>query len=470
MSFSTLRVPDVAVMVLVRHATISVTCWVKFVVRVSVGVGMNDAQQGVIELYNEVRRMFETNYGGNLKNQHNAYEITPSQAHSATTKHDKSSIKQNQPEVLMRWFRAYLLGLSTDAFYAFFHSWYWENYERAVTDKNKNFEIRDSTDADGDIAMQELKAAVPDDSSSAEATDMKDYLETSVKHVVLFYFDNSVNFAAVSAIIAMSKCEHFENENAGEDESKDGNVGSNVDLNARLKRKKVLENRKKFAEKIYAYTPNFTAAEKRDVTVFQKQVYVYVSRLLHLYGFVQSKDYYTNDTINEKTFYDLYLKNNPDVLAYCLMDPVLEMCLVMYRETVLDGALGSLFVLICLVSITDSNNVDSVIRKDSKTLTLLRENVFLQILTNYYKNLYVKSGQMPDSQLNDIEIIASIFVQCYKHFVQNLSEMCVSCLLQNQYFDGVTVRKTEEADNSFESLISQMHEAITRPEALQLRF
>ena len=410
--------------------------------------------------------MFETNYGGNAQNQHNAYEITPSRAHSATTKHDKSSIKQNQPEVLMRWFRAYLLGLSTDAFYAFFHSWYWQNYRRAVTDTSKNFKIRDSTEDDGDIAMQELKAAVPDDSSSAEATDMKDYLETSVKHVVLFYFDNSVNFAAVSAIIAMSKCKHFENENSGEDEGKD----DDADPNERLKSEKVMQNRAKFASRIYNYTSNFTASEKRDVTVFQKQVYVYVSRLLHLYGFVQSNDYYTNKAITERTFYDLYLKNNPDVLAYCLMDPVLEMCLVMYRETVLDSSLGSLFVLICLVSITDSNNVDNVIQKDSKTLKLLREDVFVKILTNYYDNLFDKSGQMPDSQSNDIEIIASIFVQCYKHFVQNLSDMCMHCLLRKQYFNGVTVRKTEEADNSFESLISQMHEAITRPAALQLRF
>ena len=358
---------------------------------------------------------------------------------------DKPDIKQKQDEVLLRWCTAYLHGLSTDAFYAFCNSAYWQNYYRYIDENKSNIDFQyHKTDAQGDLIMETVPYSDELGSGNSLDTNLDDYFKQNVQTIVMFYFDNAEHFRVVSAIIAMSK-----------------RTESNKD--------KVDAARSEFPEfKLTA--ENMQPYPKQPVSSLQCHVYTYVSRLLHLYGFAQSEEYSTTAK-NEQFFYASYLQDHPDVLAYCLMNPVLQMCLFMYKYTVLDTQLGSLFVLICLVSITEQSNVENVLKNNVQALRMLEEGVFTNILTEYYDLLFEKTGTVPVSKAKDIPPTAKIFVYCYKLFVSHLHTMYTSCLQQRQYFDGVFIQNFEDAHNLYEKLISNI-QSVIGPQAatLQLRF
>ena len=373
-----------------------------------------------------------------LRGAHGA-DASPVHARGAAT--GKTDITQKQEKVLIRWCTAYLHGLSTDAFYAFCNSEYWENYYQYI-DKNKsNFQYH-QTDKDGDLIMKTVPYSDEHENGNALGTDLEDYFKQSVKTIVMFYFDNARHFRVVSAMIAMSK-----------------RTESNKD--------KVAAARSEFGY----ISKNMQPHPKQPVSSLQLHVYTFVSRLLHLYGFVQSQKDYSNRALDEDFFYNSYLKNHPDVLAYCLMDPVLNMCLFMYKYTVLDTQLGSLFVLICLVSITEQSNVENVLSNNVEALEMLRDGVFTNILNEYYVLLFEKTGTVPTSKSKDIPRTAKIFVHCYQLFVLHLHKMYTSCLQNQKYFDGVSIQYSEDAHNSYESVILNIQRVIgTEAASLELRF
>ena len=274
-------------------------------------------------------------------------------------------------------------------------------------------------------------------------SDLDDYIRNSnVEMLVHIIFLNSKHFLVMAAIIAMSNVQ-------SRNQVKQDNINA-------LRNNDVYQHNA--VQKPYA---------KQAVSPLQYDVYVQVSKLLHKYGFVQEYAEYA-ELKNEDGVvrYKNYLENYPDVLAYCLTNPVLQLCLFMFKYTVLDTDLGSLFVLVTLVSLSDANNALNVFNGHTGHLSDTVEG----ILTEYYYNLYEKTGGIPAQKQKQIPLITAIFVHCYAELIHNLHNMITHCLQQNFYFDGVNVMPVARADLSYESLVAQIETVVNSASQLQLRF
>ncbi len=328
----------------------------------------------------------------------------------------QKAIKQKQDEVLLRWCKTLLTTMAYDVFEAFKKS---EYVTKSADYIFANLAVNDGArqlyiyDVNGKVVVH----SDPDIELLQRNFD-------NLHDVIAIYASNPANLTvlhALNAIMAQQDREYV-----------------------KQSRKYIQDTLKDLVTQTFSQaTP--TPYKKPKVTSIQKEVYTYTSFFLHRVGYVQSKTFFGNVEYTIDNFYNQYLQYYPDALAYCLTQPVLTLCVYQFENGIVDPSLCTLFVCLCLTSVTDASNITAATGAQGETAKLTFDNGFKDTVAAVLKDAYIstqKTISERGAQVHNVQkvsTISDVFQHCYALFSKQLDQLLEQCLRYNYYFAGVEI-------------------------------
>ena len=326
-----------------------------------------------------------------------------------------TGVQDNTSALLLRWCQTLLTTMTYDVFEAFKESDY-------VTKSAEH--IFANLDVRSDVRSLYIQG-VDGENTIYNDPDMGTLKNFDNLHdVVGIYASNPADLTVLHALTAIIKEQDRED--------------------VRLSRKHIQLQLKDLVVQTFAQNQP-TPYKKPKVTPLQKEVYTCTSFFLHRIGYVQSSDFFGNVGYTMDTFYNQYLQYYPDAFAYCLTQPVLTLCVYQFENGIVDPSLCTLFVCLCLISVTDASNIEAATGAQGQAAQFQLEHDFKHtvqaVLQNAYgstqKTISERGVQIYDVQ--KVSTISDVFQHCYVLFSKQLDQLLDQCLRFNHYFNGVEI-------------------------------
>lgn len=401
---------------------------------------MADAHEQVIALYKQLQKMLADRNGDlpirhyidTVKNVDGATGGRDGDARARGVATEKTEIKQKREKVLLRWCQTLLTTMTYDVFEAFRDSDFVKESAEYIFNHLKVV---------GDVKQLRIQD-VNGEMTTLDNPDIETLKKFDNLHDIIgIYSSNPADLIFLRALIAIKS-----------------DQGA---TDVQQSRQQIQNNLKTLVTVAFSETPP-TPYEKPKVTPLQHDIYTYTSFFLHKIGYVQSSAFFLITNLNVHTFYDNYLQYHPDALAYCLVQPVLTLCVYQFENGIVDPSLCTLFVCFCLISVTDASNIKSATGELGQQAHFKLEHDFkyhvTKVLTKAYtseqKSISAHSEQTYD--LQKVHTISNVFQHCHKLFSNQLYQLLAQCLRFNNYFDGVDVVSSASAPVALHELIQEL--------------